>query len=125
MLELENAASEDATIWSAFQQLATYQAEIPALFANKAVLIISDGVEARVGSLGAGREWFKPWRTVSGEALADAHLPALQVVIEGLLAPRRFLDLVRTVRANVTIDWTLRGNVRCPIARAGQLQLAS
>lgn len=43
--------------------------------------------------------WFKPWRTVSGEALADAHMPELQVVIEGLLAPRRFLDLVRDLIA--------------------------
>ena len=60
VLELRNAADEDATIWTAFQQLQTYQAEIPALFAPNAALVISDGVEARVGVLGAGREWFKP-----------------------------------------------------------------
>jgi type I restriction enzyme R subunit len=95
VLELKNAASEDATIWSAFQQLQTYKAEIPALFANNSVLVVSDGIEARVGTLTAGREWFKPWRTISGEAVADAHMPELQVVIEGLLAPRRFVDLVR------------------------------
>ncbi len=95
VLELKNAASEDATIWTAFQQLQTYKAEIPSVFATNAVLVISDGVEARVGTLTAGREWFKPWRTISGEALADVHMPELQVVIEGLLAPRRFLDLVR------------------------------
>jgi len=95
VLELKNAASEDATIWTAFQQLQTYKAEVPALFATNAVLVVSDGVEARAGTLTAGREWFKPWRTISGEALADAHMPELQVVIEGLLAPRRFLDLVR------------------------------
>jgi len=57
--------------------------------------VISDGVEARVGTLTAGREWFKPWRTISGERVADAHLPELRVVIEGLLAPRRLLDLIR------------------------------
>ena len=95
VLEVKNAASEDATIWTAFQQLQTYKAEVSALFVTNAVLVASDGVEARVGTLTAGREWFKPWRTVSGEALADAHMPELQVVIEGLLAPRRFLDLVR------------------------------
>ena len=55
------------------------------LFAPNALLVVSDGVEARVGTLGAGREWFKPWRTIAGETLADAHLPELQVVIEGLL----------------------------------------
>jgi len=95
VIELKNAAGENATIWSAYQQLQTYTAEVPSLFAPNALLAVSDGVEARVGTLTAGREWFKPWRTVGGETLADAHLPDLQVVIEGLLAPRRFLDLVR------------------------------
>src|SRR3989449_1329869 len=95
VVELKNAADENATIWSAFQQIQTYKAEVPSLFATNALLVISDGVEARVGTLTAGREWFKPWRTVSGERLADPHLPELQVVSEGVLAPRRFLDLVR------------------------------
>jgi len=95
VLELKNAADEKATIWTAWQQLQTYQAQIPSLLATNAALVISDGLTARVGALGAGREWFKPWRTIHGEALADAHMPELQVVIEGLFAPRRFLDFVR------------------------------
>jgi len=95
VLELKNPAAENATIWSAFQQLQTYKAEIPSLFATNELLVVSDGVEARVGTLTAGREWFKPWRTIAGERLADPHLPELQVVSEGLFAPRRFLDLVR------------------------------
>ena len=95
VLELKNAANEDATIWSAFQQLETYQAEVPSLFATNALLVVSDGVGARVGTLTAGREWFKPWRTIAGERLAGPHVPELQVVIEGVFAPQRFLDLVR------------------------------
>ena len=95
VIELKNAADEDATIWTAFQQLQTYKAELPSLFALNEVLLVSDGVEARVGTLTAGREWMKPWRTVTGEKLADPHLPELQVMIEGLFAPHRFLDLVR------------------------------
>jgi len=95
VLELKNAAAESATIWSAFQQLQTYQAEVPTLFAPNALLAVSDGVEARVGAVGAGREWFKPWRTIAGDTLAGTHVPELQVVIEGLCAPRRFLDLLR------------------------------
>ena len=95
VLELKNAAAENATIWSAFQQLQTYKAEIPVLFTTNELLVVSDGVDARVGTLTAGREWFKPWRTVSGERLADAHVPELQVVSEGLFDPRRFLDLIR------------------------------
>jgi len=95
VLELKNAANEDATIWSAFAQLQTYKFEIPSLFATNELLVISDGVEARTGTLTAGREWFKPWRTIEGEKLADTHVPELQVVIEGVFAPRRFLELVR------------------------------
>jgi type I restriction enzyme R subunit len=95
VIELKNAADEDATIWTAFQQLQTYKAELPSLFAFNEVLLVSDGVEARVGTLTAGREWMKPWRTITGERLADLHLPELQVSIEGLFAPQRFLDLVR------------------------------
>ena len=95
VLELKNAADENATIWSAWEQLQTYQAEIPSLFDTNAVLVVTDGIAARVGPLGAGREWFKPWRTIAGEVLADPHLPEMQVVIEGVFAPARFLDLVR------------------------------
>jgi type I restriction enzyme, R subunit len=94
LIELKNAAAEDATIWSAFQQLQTYQAELPLLFAFNAALVVSDGVEARLGTLTAGREWFKPWRTISGETLADPHLPELQVMLDGVFDKRRLLDLI-------------------------------
>ena len=95
VIELKNPADEDATIWSAWQQLQTYKVELPALFAMNEALVVSDGVEARIGTLTAGREWFKTWRTISGEALADPHLPQLQVMLEGVCAPRRFLALLR------------------------------
>src|SRR5438046_9915807 len=75
LLELKNAADENATVWSAFQQFQTYKAELPSLFAYNALLVASDGVEARIGTVTAGREWFKPWRRISGEARADVHLP--------------------------------------------------
>ncbi|MEX0789675.1 MAG: type I restriction endonuclease, partial [Actinomycetota bacterium] len=95
LLELKNAASEDATIWNAFHQIQTYKAQIPALFATNAVVIVSDGAQARAGTLTAGREWFKPWRTITGESVADPGISELQVMIEGLLTPRRLLDMVR------------------------------
>ncbi|CAM3367966.1 type I restriction endonuclease subunit R [Rhodothermus bifroesti] len=95
VIELKNVADEKATIWTAYQQLQTYQAEIPSLFAFNEVLVISDGTEARVGVLGAGGEWFKPWRTITGETLAPETMTQLQVAIEGLFEKRRFLDLVR------------------------------
>ncbi|MCP9448401.1 MAG: type I restriction endonuclease subunit R, partial [Nitrospira sp.] len=95
VMELKNAATENATIWSAFNQLQTYKQQIPSLFAFNEALVISDGVQARIGTLTADREWFMPWRTIEGEELADARLPQLQVVIEGVFAKRRFLDLIR------------------------------
>ncbi len=95
LVELKNPADEEATIWTAWQQFQTYKAELPSLFAMNAALVVSDGVEARVGTLTAGREWFKPWRTISGETLAAAHLPQLQVMLEGICEPRRFLSLLR------------------------------
>lgn len=94
LVELKNAADENATIWSAFQQFQTYKSELPTLFAYNALLVVSDGLEARVGTLTAGREWFKPWRTVHGEALAPAAMPELQVMIEGVFDKRRLLDMI-------------------------------
>ena len=95
VIELKNPTDEDATIWTAWHQLQTYKVELPALFAMNTVLMVSDGVEARIGTLTAGREWFKPWRTISGETLADVLLPQLQVMLEGVCVPKRFLTLVR------------------------------
>ena len=95
LIELKNPADEDATIRTAWQQIQTYKAELPSLFAMNEALVVSDGVAARIGTLTSGWEWFKPWRTVAGEALAPASLPELQVLIEGVFEQRRFLDLVR------------------------------
>lgn len=95
VIELKNPTDEDATVWSAWQQLKTYQAEIPALFATNAVLVVSDGMEARIGTLGAGKEWFKPWRTISGEGDAPSTISQLEVLLRGVFEKRRFLDLLR------------------------------
>ena len=59
LIELKNAADEDATIWSAFNQLQTYKAEIPSLLHYNAALVVSDGLQARIGSVTASAEWFK------------------------------------------------------------------
>jgi type I restriction enzyme R subunit len=94
-LELKNAADENATIWSAFDQLQTYKQQIPSLFTFNEALVISDGVKARIGTISADRERFMPWRTIEGEELADTRLPQLQVMLEGVFEKRRFLDLIR------------------------------
>ena len=95
LIELKNPAVEKATVWTAWQQIQTYRIELSDLFSFNAALIVSDGVNARIGTLTAGREWFKPWRTIDGERLADPHLPELRVMIEGICERERFLTLVR------------------------------
>ena len=95
VIELKNPADEDATIWTAWQQLQTYKSELPTLFSMNEALMVSDGTQARIGALTAGQEWFKPWRTVSGGTLADVSMTELQVMLEGVFARRRFLDIVR------------------------------
>jgi type I restriction enzyme R subunit len=95
VIELKNAADEGATIWSAFRQLQTYKQQISALFTFNEVLVVSDGLEARVGTLSADRERFMPWRTIDGTALAPSALTELEVLLRGVFEPQRFLDLLR------------------------------
>jgi len=95
VIELKNAANEQATVWDAFNQLQTYKAQIPQLFAYNAALVVSDGVDARIGTLTAAREWFMPWRTTEGEELAPARAVQLEVLLTGVFEKRRFLQILR------------------------------
>jgi type I restriction enzyme R subunit len=95
VIELKNAADENATIWSAFNQLQTYKEQIPALFHTNELLIISDGLNARIGSLTADKEWFLPWKTIEGENTAPASVTQLEVLLKGVFEKRRLLDLIR------------------------------
>ncbi len=95
VIELKNPADEQATIWSAYQQLQTYKQEIPSLFDYNEALVISDGLEALIGTLTADRDRFMPWRTITGEGIAPPEIPQLEVLIRGVFEPRRFLQLVR------------------------------
>jgi len=97
VIELKNAASKNATIEDAFNQLQTYKAQIPSLFRTNAALITSDGLLARVGSLSAGEDRFMPWRTVTGAQ--DDFTPEgpkeMDTLLRGLMQPERLLHLVR------------------------------
>ena len=95
VIELKNAADEDADIWAAFRQLQTYKSQISSLFVYNELLVISDGLEARLGSLTADKERFSPWRTVEGEQPAPVSVSQLQVLLEGVFEPSRLLDLLR------------------------------
>jgi type I restriction enzyme R subunit len=95
VVELKNATDEKATIWSAFNQLQTYKNDIPALFHYNELLIISDGLNTRIGSVTSNKEWFLPWKTVEGETTAPASVTQLEVLLKGVFEKRRFLDLIR------------------------------
>src|SRR5207249_929916 len=79
----------------AHSQLQTYKAEIPSLFDFNEILVISDGIEARVGSLTANREWFLPWRTIEGEKAASNLQPELETMLRGLFDRQRLLLYLR------------------------------
>ena len=91
LIELKNAADEDATVWSAYAQLQTYKAEIPSLLHYNVLLVVSDGLQARIGSLTANQEWFKVWR----EHDAPPGGLELEDLVKGVFAPSRFLDLLQ------------------------------
>ena len=95
VIELKNPSDENATVWSAFRQLQTYKREIPRLFTYNEALVISDGLEARVGALTANQERFMPWRTIEGETEAASSDLELEVTIKGLFDKGRFLDYLK------------------------------
>jgi len=95
IMEFKNPAEENATAFTAFKHLQTYKSELLNLFSFNELLVVSDGVEARMGTITAGWEWFKPWRTISGKELANSSLSELQVLLEGVFDKRHFLELIR------------------------------
>lgn len=95
VLELKNPTSATADIKSAFQQLEAYKATIPSLFTWNAFLIVSDGLEARVGALSAGFSRFMAWKTADGKTEASRLVSQLETLIVGMLNKQTLLDLVR------------------------------
>jgi type I restriction enzyme R subunit len=94
VIELKNPADEKATIRHAFNQLQTYKADVPGLFIYNELLVISDGLEARAGTLTSGWDRFMPWRTIEGKEVAPRGSVELEVLLKGVFDKRRFLDLV-------------------------------
>ena len=95
LIELKNPADQQADVWKAFDQLQTYQAEISDLLVFNEALVVSDGMNARVGSLTASKEWFMPWRTISNENDKPQVEFELEKVVRGFFRPDLFLDYVR------------------------------
>lgn len=95
VIELKNAVDENATIKSAYQQLDTYKHTIPSLFTYNAILVISDGLEAKAGSLSADLSRFMAWKSADGKAEASPLVSQLETLINGLLNKATLLDMIR------------------------------
>lgn len=94
LLELKSPVAEQATLETAHNQLRNYMAKASELFRTNQVLVISDGLHARLGSLTAGLDRFAPWRTIDGVQEQDEGRPELEVLIRGVFAQERFLDII-------------------------------
>jgi type I restriction enzyme R subunit len=96
VIELKNPADENATLFSAFQQLQTYKQAISSFFACNELLVISDGLEARAGSLSAEFSRFMAWKSEDSKTAAERLISQLETLIAGMLNKRTLLDLVRS-----------------------------
>lgn len=95
VIELKNAADENATTRKAFDQLQTYKLQLPTLMTYNVCLIASDGITARIGTLTGGWDRFMPWRTIDGKEIAAKGHPELEVMIKGVSEQSRLLDLIQ------------------------------
>lgn len=95
VIELKNAADENATMRKAFDQLQTYKSTIPSLFTYNAICVISDGMECKAGSVSAGFSRFMTWKSYDGKKEASRFIPQLEILLKGMLNPSTLLDLVR------------------------------
>lgn len=95
VIELKNAADENANVNAAFNQLQTYKQTIPSLFQYNALLIASDGWDALYGSLTSPKQFFVPWKSIDGQLVADESIPQMEVLAKGMLNKEVLLDLIR------------------------------
>ena len=95
VIELKNPVDEDATIDDAYNQLQTYKDEISSLFRTNSLLVTSDGLLARVGSLTANSERFMAWRTVDGDTIAPKGVPELEILVNGVFNKSNLLSILR------------------------------
>jgi type I restriction enzyme R subunit len=108
LLELKSPSNAQATLERAHTQLQNYRTKVPELLRLNQLLVISDGLQARIGSLTAGLDRFAPWRTIDGSALDDTGRSELEVLIRGVFEPERFLDLIVDYVAFEVVDGVVK-----------------
>jgi len=96
VVELKNPVDENATVASAYKQIQTYKAVVPSLFTYNAFCIISDGLEAKAGTISAGLSRFMTWKSSDGKSEASKLISQVETMITGMLNPFTLLDLIRS-----------------------------
>src|SRR2546426_9604770 len=94
IIELKNLADEEATIWTAYDQFQTYEDQLPTLFRYNEILVISDGIEARAGTITSEKERFMQWKTIDGGKPRQG-LTEIEVLLRGMCEKNRLIDIVR------------------------------
>lgn len=95
IMELKNPVDENATIHSAFKQIETYKSVIPNLFTYNGFVVISDGLEAKAGSISAGFTRYMAWKSIDGKVEASHLVSQLETLILGMLNKETLIDLIR------------------------------
>jgi type I restriction enzyme, R subunit len=95
VIELKSASDENVDITDAYNQLQTYKSTISSLFDYNSFMVISDGVNAKAGTLTSNEDRFMNWRTIDGESIAPSSIPQLEVLIKGMFQRDIFLDIIK------------------------------
>lgn len=95
LFELKNMVNEETSIEDAYKQIKNYQLDIPSLFQYNAFNIITDGFDARLGTLTSDFTRYMVWKSINGESPANEELHYLDVLLHGVLPKERLLDIIR------------------------------
>ena len=94
VIELKSASDENVGIEEAYNQIQTYKNDIPSLFNYNAFCILSDGINAKAGTITSNEERFMNWRSIDGETVESLDVPQYEVMLRGMLSKERLLDIV-------------------------------
>jgi len=108
VFELKSASEENVDITDAYHQIQTYKNAIPSLFNYNSFVVISDGINARAGTITSDEDRFMTWRTMDGDTLASNSIPQLEILIKGMFQQNRFLDIIKNfiLFQNENTDYT-------------------
>lgn len=113
VIELKSATDENVGIEEAYNQIQTYKNDIPSLFNYNAFCILSDGINAKAGTITSNEERFMNWRSIDGENIESLDVPQYEVMLRGMLSKKRLLDIVENFllfQVSSEDEYDLKGN---------------